>query len=51
MQKKILKCWWPMTAKEALEIFAQEALDLIVLDLMLPEIDSFEVLPPHPQNQ
>ncbi|NLM52664.1 MAG: response regulator transcription factor [Firmicutes bacterium] len=43
LQKENFEVLVAYDGKEALEIFAQEAPDLIVLDLMLPEIDGFEV--------
>ncbi|NLP36759.1 MAG: response regulator transcription factor [Firmicutes bacterium] len=43
LQKENFEVLVAYDGKEALEIFEQEAPDLIVLDLMLPEIDGFEV--------
>lgn len=43
LEKAGFKCTTTITAEEALEVLDKESVDLIILDIMLPKMDGFEL--------
>ena len=43
MRPKATRCWWPRTARQAWQLALGGNPDLILLDIMLPRVNGYEI--------